>query len=118
ADRMTEILRPHTGEDLRALLFTGDARHEEREDLLRRTAVTHPPLFGLETALARLWMAWGVRPDALLGHSIGEYVAAHLAGVLTLEDALALVAARGRLIGELPGGAMLAVPLPEADTVQ
>jgi acyl transferase domain-containing protein/acyl carrier protein len=118
ADGMTEILRPLLSEDLRALLFTGGARHEEREHLLSRTALTQPALFVLETALARLWMSWGVQPDALLGHSIGEIVAAHLAGVMSLEDALALVAARGRLIGELPGGAMLAVPLPEADAVQ
>lgn len=117
-DAMAEALRPHLdGRDLRELLFPGEARREEAARLLGRTSFTQPALFVIETALARLWMSWGVRPEALLGHSIGEYVAAHLAGTLPLEGALALVAARGRLVEELPGGAMLAVPLAEAEVV-
>jgi amino acid adenylation domain-containing protein len=80
---------------------------------LARTAFAHPATFTIEYALARLWMSWGVQPAALLGYSIGEYVAACLAGVLSLADALLLVAERALAVDELPAGAMLAVPLAE-----
>ena len=110
-----EILRPHLNGDLRDLLY-GEASTGERAGYqLEQTAVTQPALFAVEWALARLLIAYGITPQAMLGHSIGEYVAACLAGVLSLEDALMLVAARGRLMQQLPAGAMLAVALSEAD---
>jgi phthiocerol/phenolphthiocerol synthesis type-I polyketide synthase E len=84
------------------------------EDALTQTAVTQPVLFVVEYALARLWQSWGVEPAAMAGHSIGEYVAATLAGVFTLPDALHLVTERGRLMQSMPHGAMLAVQLGEA----
>jgi phthiocerol/phenolphthiocerol synthesis type-I polyketide synthase E len=85
-------------------LFAGD---------VRQTEIAQPALFAVEWSLARLWMDWGVRPEAMLGHSVGEFVAACLAGVFSLEDALALVAERGRLVQATPPGAMLSVPLAE-----
>lgn len=111
-DRCAEFLVPHVGGDLRPWLFKECAADPER---LNRTAVTQPALFALEYALARLWMSVGVQPESMIGHSIGEYVAACLSGVFSLEDALKLVALRGRLMQGLPTGAMLAVFLPEAE---
>ncbi|HKI02159.1 MAG TPA: non-ribosomal peptide synthase/polyketide synthase, partial [Thermoanaerobaculia bacterium] len=111
-DRCVELLRPRLGFDLRDVLFPAPEKADEAAERLGRTALTQPALFAVEYALARLWMEWGVRPQGMIGHSLGEYVAACLSGVFSLEDALHLVALRGRLIQELPGGAMLAVPLP------
>jgi len=102
-DQCAEHLRPILGHDLRELLW-GD-----EEGLLNRTEITQPALFAFEVALARQLIANGIVPEAMIGHSVGEYVAAHLAGVFSLEDGLDLIAERGRLIGALPGGAMLAV---------
>ncbi len=113
-DRCAALLVPHLGgKDLRDVLYPKAGTPEENERTLARTELTQPALFVLEYATARLWMSWGVKPAAMLGHSIGEYVAACLAGVFSLEHALQLVAARGRLMQSLPSGAMLAVPLSE-----
>ena len=114
-DRCAEILKPHLGEDLRELLYGGGSPDEQPGRRLEQTAITQPALFAVEWALARLLIACGVTPQAMLGHSIGEYVAACLAGVFSLEDALMLVAARGRLMQQLPAGAMLVVTLSEPD---
>ncbi|WP_431902928.1 SDR family NAD(P)-dependent oxidoreductase [Nonomuraea sp. bgisy101] len=94
--------------DIREQIF---ATGEEADERLRQTSLTQPALFTVEYALARLWLSLGVEPAAMIGHSIGEYVAATIAGVFTLPDALRLVEARGRLIQGMPTGSMLAVQL-------
>jgi acyl transferase domain-containing protein len=115
-DACADVLRPLLGLDLRDLVLVApeDATANER---LRDTALAQPALFAVERSLAELLAAWGVHPAAMAGHSLGEYVAAQLAGVLSLEDALALVAERGRLMGSMPRGAMVAVPLSEDATL-
>jgi acyl transferase domain-containing protein/acyl carrier protein len=114
-DRCCQLLKPHLAVDLRDVLYPGDEDLESASETLKQTLVAQPALFTIEYALAKLLMSWGVRPAALVGHSIGEYVAACLAGVFSLEDALAVVAARGRLMQGLPGGAMLAISVPERE---
>ena len=86
---------------------------------IHQTAYTQPALFALEYALAQLWRSWGVKPDIVLGHSVGEYVAACIAGVFSLEAGLKLIAARGRLMQSLPpGGEMLSLLAPSAEVEQ
>ena len=114
-DRCAELLRPHLGEDLRELLYPPQGASDEAKRRVTETIIAQPAIFTIEYALAQLWMSWGIRPQAMLGHSIGEFVAACLAGVITLEDALSLVAARGRMMQELPAGGMLSVRLPESE---
>jgi phthiocerol/phenolphthiocerol synthesis type-I polyketide synthase E len=114
-NRCADILVHEVGTDIRRLLFAAGPDRAAADDHLGRTAFTQPALFTVEYALAQLWQSWGVRPDAMLGHSVGEYVAATVAGVFELPDALRLVALRGRLMEELPSGAMLAVQCAEQD---
>jgi phthiocerol/phenolphthiocerol synthesis type-I polyketide synthase E len=114
-DQCAEILKPLLGRDLRHVLYPGAERVAAATQQLQETEIAQPALFVLEYALAQLWMHWGVHPQTMIGHSIGEYVAACLAGVFSLEEALALVAARGQLMQQLPAGKMLAVPLPATE---
>lgn len=111
-DRCAHILQPLLGLDIRQLLYPGGHETAEATPKLNQTRFTQPALFVIEYALAQLWMSWGIQPHAMIGHSVGEYVAACLAQVMSLEDALKLVARRGALMQELPPGAMLAVALP------
>jgi len=136
-DRCARILEPHLGIDIREVIYPQSrswkkvgqskgidlkkmlGREDEVEDVdaqkLNQTLHAQPAMFTIEYALARMWYDLGVVPDAIVGHSLGEYVAACLAGVFSLDDALRLVACRARLVNELPQGAMLAVPLPEKE---
>jgi acyl transferase domain-containing protein len=107
-ERCADLLQPFLPRPLQEVLFT------ESGGLLNETAYTQPALFALEYALAELWQSWGVVPDAVLGHSVGEYVAACLAGVFSLEEGLELIAERARLMQALPpDGTMAAVFAPE-----
>ncbi|MGJ5676049.1 MAG: SDR family oxidoreductase [Nostochopsis sp.] len=112
-DECCEILKPDLGVDLRTILYPSEQATQEATQKLQQTAITQPALFVIEYALAKLWIAWGVLPEVMIGHSIGEYVAATIAGVFSLEDALAIVATRGKLMQQLPSGAMLSVQLSE-----
>ncbi len=105
-DACADIAARWMEEDLRKLVFKGDSK------TLSQTAIAQPALFATSYALSRLWASWGVRPSAMLGHSIGEYAAACIAGVFSLEHALKVVVARGRLMQDMPPGAMAAVNLP------
>lgn len=129
-DECADILRDCIALDIKGVLYPGEGRdpaapgtldlrrmlgraRSPAEEGLRDTRHAHPALFIVEYALAQLWQHWGVRPDAMIGYSLGEYVAACVAGVLTLPDALYLVTQRAALIEQLPAGSMLAVPLSE-----
>ena len=103
--------------ELESTLIEAGEPSEAAEERLTRTALAQPALFVVEYALARLWISWGVTPAATFGHSVGEYVSACLADVLTLEAALQLVSARGRLMDSMPKGAMLAVPLCDSEVI-
>jgi amino acid adenylation domain-containing protein len=133
-DRCAEILRPHLDFDLREVLYPpasgdestmsggidfrrmlGRAPADPAAERLNRTEAAQPAVFVTGWALAKLWESWGVRPEAVAGHSLGEYVAATVAGIFALEDALELVALRARWIQELPGGAMVAASVSADD---
>lgn len=115
-DACADLLLPHLDTDIRGVMYpeTPNAGARER---LKNTRYTQPALFVTEYALARLWMSWGIEPSMFCGHSIGEFVGAHLAGVFTLADALRLIATRGRLVSDLPRGSMLSVRREAAEVM-
>jgi acyl transferase domain-containing protein len=114
-DNCVEILKKHLGFDLREILFTEKDNQNELNEKLKQTAFTQPALFTVEYSLAKWLGQFGLTPFAMIGHSIGEYVAACLAGVFTLEEALGLVAKRGQLMQKPDPGEMVAVNLSEAE---
>ena len=116
-DYCSEFLKPLLGLDLRHIIYPSESNIDEVSKQLQQTEIAQPAIFVIEYALAKLLQSYGVEPQAAIGHSIGEYVAATLAEVFSLEDALSLVAARGQMMQQLPTGAMLSVPLP-ADKIK
>jgi acyl transferase domain-containing protein len=107
------------GLDLRKMLGRSETKTDTKilsaTSLLNQTHLAQPAIFVIEYAFAQLLISWGIRPQSMIGYSIGEYVAATLAGVLSLDEGLTLIAARAQMIDKLPGGAMLAVPLSETE---
>ncbi|QDV63563.1 polyketide synthase [Crateriforma conspicua] len=114
-DECSEILLPLLERDLREVMFPPRGDEAASEEILRNTRFTQPALFALGVSLSRMWMAWGFEPSAMIGHSIGEFAAACVSGVFTLDVGLKLITERGRLMQELPGGSMLSVRKPGSD---
>ena len=110
-DRCDQLLRSHLAQPLLSVLYPDPGASTP----LHETAYTQPALFALEYALAELWRSWGIEPDVVMGHSVGEYVAACVAGMFSLEDGLKLIAERGRLMQQLPQqGAMATILTDQA----
>ncbi len=113
-DECAIILEPFLKTDIRKVIFP-ESQNQKTEDQLKNTYYTQPAIFITEYALTKLWLSWGIQPTIFVGHSIGEFVAAHFAGVISLDDALKLVATRGKLVSQLPGGSMLSVRLDSVE---
>jgi acyl transferase domain-containing protein/acyl carrier protein len=113
-DRCAELLYPEMGADLRSYVYP-ETESPNSTFYMRQTSIGLPALFVVEYAVAKLLIEWGIQPEAFIGHSLGEYAAACLAGVFTLKDALSLVLTRSRLLQKVPKGAMLSVPLAKED---
>jgi acyl transferase domain-containing protein/thioesterase domain-containing protein len=114
-DEAVALVKAREGIDLMPLLLPPAGTESQASAQLERPSLALPALLTIQHAQAMLWQSWGVSPAACIGHSMGEYTAAHLAGVFSLEDALRLVALRGRLFETLPEGAMLSVPLTASE---
>lgn len=113
-DQCAQILHPLLGQDIRAILYPEQSGSTDSEIDFSQTQWVQPLLFVVEYALAQVWLSWGIQPEAMVGHSLGEYVVACLAKVFSLEDALSMVVHRGRLMQQLEPGAMVAIMQPEA----
>jgi amino acid adenylation domain-containing protein len=117
-DECSEILLPLMGHDIRDILFPADSTTPEAAERIQQTQFAQTGIFVTEFAMAKLWQSWGVEPRTMAGHSIGEYVAAVLAGVMSREDALRLVSIRGRMMQEMARGGMVGVRLGESELQQ
>lgn len=117
-DHCSEIIQEILKLDIREIIYpSSNTNSEEAEKLLKDTQYTQPALFITEYAMAQLWKSWGIQPTFVCGHSIGEFVAAHLSGVFSLSDALRLITLRGKLVSSLPGGSMLSIRTAAEDIV-
>lgn len=117
-DRCAGLLNPLLDMDIREVLYPSENDRERAAGLIGLTYITQPAIFMVSYAVARVFQSYGLKPDALIGHSVGEYVAAVISGIMTLEDALKTVAFRGKLVYELPEGSMLAVLMEEPQLKQ
>ncbi len=113
-DACDTLFQQHLSLSIKDLIYAEDAD----EKLVKQTRYTQPLIFSIEYALAKLWESWGITPSAVVGHSIGEYTAAVIAGVFSLEDGAKLVAARGRLMDSAPGNGAMGAVFTEEDTVK
>ncbi|MEM9219992.1 MAG: beta-ketoacyl synthase N-terminal-like domain-containing protein [Cyanobacteria bacterium P01_F01_bin.150] len=115
-DSCAQLLQPTLNLDIRTILYpSSEETPDTAAQQLKQTAMAQPALFVIEYALAKQWMEWGIMPEAMIGHSLGEYVAACLSGVISLEDALRIVAVRARLMQQQPAGSMVAVSMPHQE---
>ncbi|MFK8115406.1 MAG: amino acid adenylation domain-containing protein [Rubripirellula sp.] len=114
-DECCEKLIPHLGRDLRDVLFPPTGDEKASQEILKATCYTQPALFSIGYSLAQMWRHFGIQPATMIGHSIGEFSAACIAGVFSLDDGLKMIAARGELMQALPGGSMMSVRLPGAE---
>src|SRR6185312_7004628 len=116
-DECAVILQEYMQDNILDVIYPNEI-NKEAEEKIRNTLYSQPALFAFGYALGKLWMSWGIYPAAFVGHSIGEFVSAYFSGIYSLKDALRLVATRGRMMGDLPGGSMLSVRLSVADIQQ
>ena len=111
----SNILEPHIDCNLLDIIYADPSQEKEMEERLRNTSLAQPAIFSIGYALAKQWAHWGIEPECMVGHSIGEFAAACLAGVFSLEDGLKLIALRGRLMADLPEGVMISVRASEEE---